>query len=445
MKSLELAKPLASIFDPSKKVHAKLADRVIPFLSYMIDASKERGHFSASAKYLRTKFNHHQSALGQALFDSLLVVESESYGNFSANSWTRKYSVNESNLTKLIEIHVAHKFSKMDRVEQDELKAKLNKSRHLRPLLCKFFPKLAEDELSIGSQSEASTKAVSCIDFSSDRSAKFETIRALDVAITYHSELLGRRPFVYTDKSHRLWHDLQRVKSELKADVFGSRLPFNYDISTAALRILFYKAKAIDKHFDVTAYPSVVDYIDNKSKVRNEVAARFGISVAQAKKIFSYLNNNGVLTTSPKRGLWQITQSNQITQAIESDRQIRAYALEVKRLWRKLHSLTNHAVAMTALRDGKVSTKDLLGTTHLIFDGEFTAKQDRYMLYFKGEREVLDVMREYMEGKGAHLFLEHDGFRSSIKLDQVEQDELEDLIASRTDVIVKLELEETEQ
>ena len=258
------------------------------------------------------------------------------------------------------------------------------------------------------------------------------------MVITYHKELNGKKKWEYTDKSSRLWHDVQQVKRELKTEIFSQHLKFDYDLATAAIRVLYFKVKALDKSFEVDKFPLVKDYIDNRSKVRWEIAAKFGITYAQAKDLFQYLGNNGILTTSYKRGLFKISKNPEIAEKMANDPYVKAFSKEIGKLWAKYVQKNN----MSALFDGstKFTQSKFTGALQITsLDDSYVTNKQQYQLYFRVEREMLEVMREYMGKKCADIFLEHDGFRSNLELTEIELAEIEQLVLEKTQVQIKLE------
>ena len=144
-----------------------------------------------------------------------------------------------------------------------------------------------------------------------------------------------------------------------------------------------------------------------------------------------------------KKGLLKIAGGEAVAKQICEDKFIRSFTLEIKRLWRTYLQKHNLKHLFTENFSAKKSI-----TGEYVFTGlssEYTSNKDQFLLYFKVERQILEVMKSYMESKGANLFLEHDGFRSSYQLNPAEIKELEDLIFSRTSVQVKLEENKQEQ
>jgi hypothetical protein len=66
------------------------------------------------------------------------------------------------------------------------------------------------------------------------------------------------------------------------------------------------------------------------------------------------------------------------------------------------------------------------------------SSRDKWNLYFRLERQVLDTIRNYLDKTGNKYFLEHDGFTTQKQLDE---NELLDEIYDKTGFILELELE----
>jgi hypothetical protein len=66
------------------------------------------------------------------------------------------------------------------------------------------------------------------------------------------------------------------------------------------------------------------------------------------------------------------------------------------------------------------------------------SSRDKWNLYFRLERQVLDVVRDYLDKSDNKYFLEHDGFTTQ---KQVNETELLDEIYNKTGFILQLECE----
>ena len=442
---------ISEVFDPSQKWHRNRAEKVIHFLGGLLTKESEDGFIEIpDNEVLRPIFGHHKkdqaNGLGHVLITRILKQISFTYSNFGENSFCYKYIIDRAELAELIEIFTEYKFRKLKKSDQKVVSNSLLSTVYLKELLKKHFPNLAEKILPT-SPSLTSTSGVCSTDFTffkNEDQERLEAIRATEASITYLKELQGKKSWEYNDKTYRLWHYLQGIRRELKADIFAAFIPNDYDISTCALATLYSSVRKLDKDFSEADYPLVKENIDNKRMVRAAIAARFGLTKDKAKDLFSYLNNNGALTSAYKRGLWKICEGDQVlAQSICDNAYIKAYRKEIKKLWTIW--LRKHNMEVMFSADLKAHTSI---NGEIYFSGipdEYTSNKDQFMLYFRKEREILEIMKSYMENKGGNLFLEHDGFRSSYELNPAEITELEDLIFSLTSIKVSIESNKTEE
>lgn len=224
----------------------------------------------------------------------------------------------------------------------------------------------------------------------------------LQTAEDLYPELLTLE-FEYTDKSHRLWHPLQQMKSSKKAQFWNNYLPFNYDVDASAPTILLQLAT---KHglLPLLAGP-IQDYLDNKDEFRQYVATLANTDVKTAKRIINSLFNgarlaaNGFCSTF---GLLDFRKDSM--KALQEDQRVISLRSAIKQMWNKISS--------------KFTTK---------------TSKDKWSVYFQHERKVLDAVKFFLDEKGVQYFTEHDGFRSSEKIDV---NELSEYVYNRTSIKV---------
>lgn len=217
--------------------------------------------------------------------------------------------------------------------------------------------------------------------------------------------------FEYSDKSYRLWHPLQQMKSSKKAAFWKDYLPFNYDVDASAPTILLQLAT---KHglLPLLAGP-IQDYLDNKDAFRQHVAEIANCDLKTAKRIINSLFNGARLAANgfcSAFGLLDFRVDSM--RALQNDQQIISLKSSIKQMWNRISS---HYATKTS--------------------------KDKWNVYFQHERKVLDAVKFFLDEKEVQYFTEHDGFRSSEKIDVKE---LSDYVFSRTSIRVNFSEEQEE-
>jgi len=327
-----------------------------------------------SSQALDKIFSKHE--LGQNFKSALMIETNSSYSNFADKVFCKKYQVNKQNLIDL-------------------LKRTVKVSNEQEAAICS--PVFADQDEEIQHWSVR----------------YFRTL--------YVDELSGKKPFQYAEKSYRKWHPIQNIRRSHKALVFDGYLDYDYDISTALISVMLADVQKLDSRFDMTAYHLVFDYRDNKAAIRKTVGEELGLDADAVKELFSYINNNGVISASPHMSLMGIVGGDKAkVEAIRTNKFFKTYIRQIKSLWRSWVSMNNIQVAFT----DNAEQRPLI------------EKKKRFSLYFFNERKLLDSIEQYLQEKSAIYFLEHDGFRTNLKIDQAE---LEQVIKDQVHIEVKID------
>ena len=353
-----------SFFDPLKKTHQNKLEHILPFVNFW----RKLGETTLHSNLL----NHRvfTNKLGKLFKEVLLICTNHSYLNIEGKEFTKKYKVNERNLAILVK----------------------SATTLTEPAICVlvFTPEKEVDH------------------WVSNYYKK-----------KYAKELAGEKSFSYYDKSHRLWNELQNLTSEDKQEVFGDTLPFDYDVSTSLISHMLADVQKLDKTFDKNNYNLIIEYRDNKKLIRQKVGELLDIDQDSVKKLFAYLNNNGIISASPFMSLIKIVGSKEKVELMKRNKFFRHYRIQIKSLWRWWIYKNNTEILFRGAKDRiRISN------------------QKRYELYFHRERKLLDVMKEYLDQNGLVYFLEHDGFRSN---KEVDLDQLHQFIFDKLQSEIKLE------
>lgn len=354
-----------SFFNPQKKTHINKLEHILPYLMFW----RKLGVASLHSKVVNHKVFTNE--LGKKFKEVLLICMDDSYSNFDGSEYTKKYQVNDRNLAKIVQ----------------------SATTLVEPAICVLVFK-PEKEVNKWVANYYKKK--------------------------YAKELAGEKQFDYKDKSYRLWNELQNLASDDKQEVFGEPLPFDYDVSTSLISHMIGDVQKMDQKFDPKEFHLVIEYRDNKKEIREGVAKLLNLSMDSVKELFSYINNNGVISTSPFMSLIKIVGNDKSkVEIIKKNEFFRRYRRQVKMLWSRWIIMNNIRVWF---RDDKERI-------HI-------QNKKRYTLYFFNERKLLDVIKSYLDSKGLIYFLEHDGFRSN---KEVDLNELHNHIRENLNVEIRLE------
>jgi len=360
---------LLAFFCPEKKTHQNRVAKVVPHVLHWARYPEVELY----SKALDDIFS--RSELGRQ-FKATSDLETNSCNAKSEKSFFKNYQVNKRNLNVL-------------------LKRTVNLANEQEPALC---VQVFTDE---------------------NEALQHWTVRYY--RRLYADELAGKKPFQYVEKSYRKWHPIQNVRRSHKQQVFAGFLDHDYDISTALIAVMLADVQKLDAKFERERYHLIFEYRDNKAEIRSKVGEILELDADAVKELFSYLNNNGVITTSPYRALIGIVGGDASkVEAIRKNKFFKAYTRQIKSLW-GWWVVKNNMAVMWGDNPG---------------DRPRVANKKRFDLYFYNERKLLDAIETYLQYKGAVYFLEHDGFRSNLPIDQVE---LEQLIKDKIQVEVRIE------
>ena len=222
--------------------------------------------------------------------------------------------------------------------------------------------------------------------------------------------------FTYKDKSNRHWHPLQNMPSaERKREFSKYNYCHIYDIRCAAPSIILHLAKDCglkEKH--TTA---VEHYIANRTEIRQRISTDLNISISNAKKLLTMLFNGaplGLGRTFPD-GTWKPLSTGEILhndskriEAAKAHPDIVALRTSISKCWQKI---TNYQV------DGEYL---MPREYHADNRKKRVNGKDRWALYYRYERHVMNSVTAYLDKQGAKYFIEHDGWSSTIQLDSNE-------------------------
>lgn len=346
MATLKLTTYKPNLKDP------RVSERISIVLEWAMPKLGLSEPFQCHTNTLRDVFSNHKRGLGQFLFANIMREESMSYQKASGNrvGFCKTYRISESGFNKVCGMLYG--------VEDLPPTSTESKKR-------KFSVQYARDK--------------------------------------YKDELEGKKLFRYDDTSYRLCHELQGFKRELKDEIFEGW--HDYDISAAMPSIFwnlhqyFQEQNVINEGVRKSHQELffIEEYMNDKAKIRRELADRLNIDLDAAKSIINGLFQRMRLVPHDACSAFKLVGYDRKKMlALKADHFIKGMQKDIRKFW--------------ALTGKRVNTKRTIKGLPRI---------DRNLLYFFHERQVLDVVRKSLVDQGAIYFLEHDGFRTKEPIDLV--------------------------
>lgn len=240
--------------------------------------------------------------------------------------------------------------------------------------------------------------------------------------------------FLYEDKSHRLWHPLQNVRKTDKQNIFRELdLTYQYDIVCCAPTLIHQYSHQVplvvenDKYIqgpmDLYLF-AVQEYLQDRKSVRTRIAQETEIPEKLVKIIINALFAGAQLGHNKDSAIYKLLNGDKARiEYLKQHPYIIQLRSDIKTIWEYLRP-----VMTTRYKTNK------LGKTRKLA----LSSRDKWNLYFYLERQVLNVIRQYLDKTNNKYFLEHDGFTTQV---EVNQNELLDEIYQKTGFILELETE----
>ena len=260
----------------------------------------------------------------------------------------------------------------------------------------------------------------------------------------FHEEL-STRVFKYTNKSNRNWHPLQRVRREIKRQVFAdSNLRYQYDIQCCAPRLLLQYSQQIPEILDTNTLvgpqnkkralwlqgpmdlwlPNIEAYLKNRTELRNELAQRAEIAPDVAKEIINALFAGARLGLHEDSDIYQLLEGDIARiHYLKQDPFISGLRNEIKIMWEYIQPVMPKRTITT--KTGQVKRLGI------------TSKQ-KWNLYFALEMKVLTAITDYLTETNNKFFTEHDGCSCEREVNQID---LIIFVRTKTGFDIKLDLE----
>lgn len=256
---------------------------------------------------------------------------------------------------------------------------------------------------------------------------------------------LSTRVFKYTHKTNRNWHPLQRVRREVKRQVFkDSNLKYQYDIQCCAPRLLLQYSQQIPELLDLTKQvgpqnnkrpvwlqgpmdlwlPNLQAYLADRQQIRNELAQRADITADIAKEIINAMFAGARLGLIEDSAIYQLLDGDIARiHYLKQDPFISGLRDEIKTMWDYIKPVMPKRTTTTKTGQEKQLP--------------ISSKQ-KWNLYFELEMRVLNAISEYLTDTNNKFFTEHDGWTCEFEVDKIA---LIDFVRTKTGFDIKLDLE----
>jgi hypothetical protein len=233
---------------------------------------------------------------------------------------------------------------------------------------------------------------------------------ALGFARDTYGPILQTGIIPYRDVSNRLWNNIQNLKKEVKQQIFYEHnYAYEYDIEACAPTLLYQLAKKRG----LKSAPMIEFYLANKSEVRNELATKYGIELRVIKEIINSIFAGAQFDKSIAR---KVNNSAKL-RALSGNEFVIGLKKNISKMWRVIKSQEG-----TRYKRDKITREDKISS------------YTKWCIYFELERQVMDVVREYLNESGAKCILEHDGWTTDKRINQ---EELHELIEKQTGFKIK--------
>ena len=206
--------------------------------------------------------------------------------------------------------------------------------------------------------------------------------------------------FEYIEKEDRLYHELQNLPRKQKEEFWKGYLGYDYDIDASAPTLLAQYAEKCG--LSPLLNDTLREYLADKTKLRAYLSKLLDIDMDISKKIINALFNGAKLSTNTQYPCsifklleYEITKM----ELLRKDKEIAHLRRNIKYIW------------------NKIKIVELGRNKHW-------NKSQKWNIYFKLERSVMDIIYSYLQKKGIIYFKEHDGYRTNkeINLSEIENE-----------------------
>jgi predicted transcriptional regulator len=212
--------------------------------------------------------------------------------------------------------------------------------------------------------------------------------------------------FIYKDSSSRLHHPLQSVPRELKqTELAKEGYIYQYDVECCAPTLIYQYAQ----HCGMDEYLFAINgYLKDRSSIRNRIANECEISQGQIKVIINALFQGGILRDNKHHqdSIYKDLDGDSARiQWLQQDQFLTELRNDIKKCWEYITPEMNKTSKRT--RINKKGVECLVPVNGKRKTG----------LYRDLERQVMNVVWDYLERNEIRHIKEHDGWTSDKEID----------------------------
>jgi hypothetical protein len=232
-----------------------------------------------------------------------------------------------------------------------------------------------------------------------------------------YGEELHSFSFDYLDKSHRLWHPIQNIRSEYRKPFLADNgLRHEYDLVTAAPTLIYQQAQHMGM---IDQCAEIQLLLEDRTAYRQRVADLAEVPLRTAKVLITALFCGARLGHNPDFALSHLLAGDRARiEVLKQDPGIQRLKQEIKQCWDHVRKQIPPRYNAQTGRRIAVSSKE------------------KWSVYFDMERRVLDSIARYLELTDNACFLEHDGWTCC---EPVDDQELCAYVRLRTGFVIGIE------
>jgi hypothetical protein len=290
------------------------------------------------------------------------------------------------------------------------------KARLIGEVTCSYQEFMVRLPSASNNRSEKLISINTHVSYKSDEIDLYDYELVKELFMREYGEQFSATEFNYNDKSGRLWHPIQNIRSEIRKRLMAEQgYVHTYDISCCAPTLILRHAQELGED---EWLPAIQQYISDKHAVRAMLCRDLEIPVATAKLLVNALFCGARLANNRRQALAVALGDSARVIAAQEHPFLLQLRADIKRCWSMIEP------TMTVIRNTATGRKVPLNSKR------------KWARYFDLERRVLNSIRAYLKQTGNDCFLEHDGWSCK---QEVDIDALVDWIYRDTGYWVRIE------
>lgn len=220
--------------------------------------------------------------------------------------------------------------------------------------------------------------------------------------------------FEYIEKSDRFFNPIQYMPRKVKRPLLAKN-GYNhvYDIQCAAPTLFYQYAKKQDNKLSL---PAIEKYLIDRSKIREDLAITYNITVDEVKQIINGLFQGALLSLDHRTRIFQLLKGNySLIRRLQTDQYLIDLRGDISLMWKAI----NPSLKL------KLNKKRINA-------------RDKASLYREIEKEVMCSIKKELKRTKNKFLLEHDGWTCR---DVVDINMLRSYVRSNTGYVIEIDWE----